>query len=314
MRLRVLLFSLVAMLATLGGARADTPLPVLGEPVLGPETAWEATAWGYKLKSFSFDASREWPTVLTMEGYDGASRPAPNVYLRMDDGKLMALRVTYGAGPAGQPNYAFVQASTRGTECSEGHFNLYDRRHAWDGHHIIQWIAAQDWSNGKVGMFGSSFPGQTAYWVAATQPPALKAVSANLLHSDIYRDIFMVGGVQNYLFPTIWTYGTGPHRIPRDRIQDQWFFGDEICIFNQTTKYSAGDPPQPQNEPAWAAIRSVDDDWYASHAALTYADNIKIPYYQQANWQDEQTGPRGLILWKHIHPSDVQIDCVDMDS
>ena len=145
-----------------------------------------------------------------MEGYSGASRPMPNLYLRMDDGELMALRVTFGAGPRG--DYAFVQASTRGTECSGGSFNLYDRRHAWDGHHIIEWIADQDWSNGNVGMFGSSFPGQTAYFVATTKPPALKAISANLLHSDIYRDIFMPGGVQNYLFPTLWTYAAGPHR------------------------------------------------------------------------------------------------------
>jgi predicted acyl esterase len=131
------------------------------------------------------------------------------------------------------------------------------------------------------------------------------------LHSDIYRDIFMPGGVQNYLFPTAWTYGTGPHRYPDDRIGDQWFFNDEICQFNQTTKYSALDAPQPQNEPAFAAARSVDDDWYAAHAALTYADTIKIPYYQQSNWQDEQVGPRGLILWKHIHPESRTVSCVE---
>lgn len=294
---------IVVVMSTAGLAQA-TPIPVIEEPVLRSDSLWEQTAWGYKLKSLSFPASDgyDWPTMMTMEGYSGASRPMPNAYLRMDDGELMALRFTFGQGPRG--DYLMLQASTRGTECSGGSFNLYDRRHAWDGYHIIEWVAAQPWSNEAVGMFGSSFPGQTAYWVAATQPPHLKAISANLLHSDIYRDIFMPGGVQNYLFPTAWTYAAGPHRLPQDSVQRQDFRDgkDEICAQNQATRYSVGDVPQAQNEPAWAALRSVDDQWYTAHAALTYAPMIKIPYYMQNNWQDEQVGPRSAVLWHHINP------------
>ena len=132
------------------------------------------------------EPDRSRPTVLTKEGYAGASRPQPNAYLRMDDGILIALRLRFGEGPRG--DYAFVQASIRGTNCSGGQFNLYDRRHAWDGHHIVEWIAAQDWSNGRVGMFGSSYPGQTAYWVASTRPPTVAAMEPNAtLQHDVER-------------------------------------------------------------------------------------------------------------------------------
>ncbi len=297
-RSRALFLAVSCFLAVLPSFASAQPYPVLEEPVLRPDSAFEATEYGYKLKSLTFPDSIH-PTIFTMEGYAGASRPMPNLYLRMDDGELMALRVTFGAGPRG--DYASVQASTRGTECSGGSFNLYDRRHAWDGHEIIEWVADQSWSNGNVGMFGSSFPGQTGYWVATTKPPALKAVSANLLHSDIYRDIFMPGGVQNYLFPTLWTYAAGPHRLPQDSADG--LQGDEICAQLQASRYSAGDLPQAENEPLWAALRSVDDQWYSAHAALTYADTIKIPYYQQTNWQDEQVGPRSVVLFNHIHPT-----------
>lgn len=304
-RCRALLLAVICLSALAPAAASAQTYPVIEEPVLRPDSMFEETEWGYKLKSLSFPETIH-PTAFTMEGYSGASRPMPNMYLRMDDGELMAVRVTFGAGPRG--DYAFVQASTRGTECSGGSFNLYDRRHAWDGHHIIEWIADQRWSNGNVGMFGSSFPGQTAYWVAATKPPALKAVSANLLHSDIYRDIFMPGGVQNYLFPTVWTYAAGPHRLPQDSIQrGAAFQNDEICQQLQASRYSVGDLPQPENEPLWAAARSVDDQWYSAHAALTYVDNIKIPYYQQTNWQDEQVGPRSVVLFNHIDPDPVTI-------
>lgn len=271
-----------------------------GQPVLRPGSLFEETPWGYKAKSLNLNVTTQHPTMMSMEGYAGASRNAPNVYLRMDDGELMALLIRFGAGPRG--DYVSLQASTRGTECSGGQFNLYDRRHAWDGHHIIEWAAAQPWSNGNVGMFGSSFPGQTAYFVATTQPPHLKAISANLLHSDIYRDIFMPGGVQNYLFPTLWTYAAGPHRLPQDSLQKGTMAADEICDQNQASRYSAGELPQAQQEPLWAAIGSTDNDWYAAHAALTYAPSIKIPYYQQVNWQDEQVGPRAAVLFNHINP------------
>jgi hypothetical protein len=300
---------LVAVVICLGAAPAlASPYPVIGEPVLKPESSFEQVAYGYKRKDLMFPPGSHdgrWPALLTMEGYAGATRgDGPNVYLRMDDGELMALRITFNQGPRG--DYAMVQASIRGTECSWGHFNLYDRRHAWDAHHIIEWIAAQPWALPRVGMFGSSFPGQTAYWAATTKPPHLAAVSANLLHSDIYRDIFMPGGVQNILFPSVWTYGlgvvAGPHRAPYNSVRDQVVARDEICAQAQAARYSVGDLPQPENEALWAGLRSVDDDWYHAHAALTYTDSIKIPYFQQGNWQDEQVGPRAVVLFNHIHP------------
>jgi putative CocE/NonD family hydrolase len=283
--------------------------PIIEEPVLRPDSIFSPTPWGYLRNDFSVPArpgGGTWPTVFTMEGYAGATRgDGPNAYLRMDDGELMALRIFFGEGP--RKDYAFVQASIRGTECSWGHFELYDRRHAWDAHHIIEWIATQPWSNTRIGMFGSSFPGQTAYWTATTKPPHLYAVSANLLHSDIYRDIFMPGGVQNILFPSLWSYGlgvvAGPHRIPIDSVSDQVVLRDEICLQAQIARYSVGDLPQPENEAIWAGVRSVDDDWYHAHAALTYVDTIKIPYYEQQNWQDEQVGPRAVVLFNHIHPT-----------
>jgi uncharacterized protein len=299
-RMRAGLLGLTTLLTSTMVATAS-PYPVIGEPVLRPDSKFEVTPWGYKAKSLTLPTTGNYPTMFTQEGYAGASRPSPNAYLRMDDGELMALLIKFNVGPRG--DYASVQASTRGTECSGGSFNLYDRRHAWDAHHIIEWVAEQPWSNERVGMFGSSFPGQTAYWTATTQPPHLYAVSANLLHSDIYRDIFMPGGVQNYLFPTLWTYAAGPHRLPQDSVPNGTVQNDEICAQAQATRYSVGDVPQAQNEPAWAAARSVDDQWYSAHAALTYAPSIKIPYYQQTNWQDEQVGPRSVVLFNHINPT-----------
>ena len=42
-----------------------------------------------------------------------------------------------------------------------------------DGHDIVEWIATQGWSDGKVGTFGTSYPGGTQHALAETSPPHL---------------------------------------------------------------------------------------------------------------------------------------------
>ena len=38
---------------------------------------------------------------------------------------------------------------------------------------MVEWIAAQPWSDGKVGTFGTSYPGGTQHALAEMNPPHL---------------------------------------------------------------------------------------------------------------------------------------------
>src|SRR4029078_13294569 len=38
---------------------------------------------------------------------------------------------------------------------------------------VVEWIAAQEWSDGKVGTFGTSYPGGTQQALAEMSPPHL---------------------------------------------------------------------------------------------------------------------------------------------
>jgi hypothetical protein len=65
--------------------------------------------------------------------------------------------------------YALVIQNTRGRMASGG----VDR--AWlddrsDGYELVEWVAAQPWSNGRIGVFGDSGLGMTAALAAAAQP------------------------------------------------------------------------------------------------------------------------------------------------
>jgi len=74
--------------------------------------------------------------------------------------------------------YVFVIAYVRGRGRSGGDkeddLGLQVGR---DGYDVVEWIAKQPWSNGRVVMYGGSFVGMTQWRTAAQQPPHLAAIA-----------------------------------------------------------------------------------------------------------------------------------------
>jgi putative CocE/NonD family hydrolase len=82
------------------------------------------------------------------------------------------------SGASGEGNYyaergfVVVANDTRGRYASEGTWRgLVDDPQ--DGYDIVEWIAAQPWSDGKVGTFGTSYPGGTQHALAELSPAHL---------------------------------------------------------------------------------------------------------------------------------------------
>src|SRR5262249_49258188 len=75
----------------------------------------------------------------------------------------------------GSRGYAVVIQDTRGRYRSEGvwHMLTDDGR---DGVDICAWIAKQPWSNGRIGMIGTSYVGGTQHAVALEKAPQLTTV------------------------------------------------------------------------------------------------------------------------------------------
>ncbi|HJU39298.1 MAG TPA: CocE/NonD family hydrolase [Tahibacter sp.] len=71
--------------------------------------------------------------------------------------------------------YAAVEGMTRGKGCSPVAPVPYERD-GEDAAAMIDWIAAQPWSDGRVGMFGGSYDGYTQWAAAKRMPKALKAL------------------------------------------------------------------------------------------------------------------------------------------
>lgn len=92
--------------------------------------------------------------------------------------------------------YASIRVDIRGHGNSEGiPGDEYDAQEHKDGLEVIEWIAAQEWCTGSVGMFGISWGGFNSLQLASYQPEALKAIVTTCSTDDRYdNDVHYFGG------------------------------------------------------------------------------------------------------------------------
>ena len=86
-------------------------------------------------------------------------------------------------------SYAVCRVDLRGTGSSSGdatdEYPLVERT---DLCTVIAWLAEQEWCDGNVGMFGTSYSGFNSLQIAAERPPALKAIVAIYSSDDRWND------------------------------------------------------------------------------------------------------------------------------
>lgn len=290
-----------------------------------------------------YNASQRYPVVLDMSGYDGSEARGRTLIGEAGDAVAMPLTgeafhepVETGLAIASDSRqltemfsdaYVVVHASVRGTGCSGGEFDIYSWRSNIDGYELIEWIAQQDFSDGRVAISGHSYSGMTGFMIAATQPPSLVAVVVSGLIDDVYRGILYPGGVSNYGFPLLWSQGirpgseyvgaTTPGVI---RPQNE---GDDEARAQRCGEHVVTRPRDPSKEPALRGGSEFDDSWYRSTALVSYLNGdildyhdpeiaaaagktdssygITVPIHITAAYQDEQTGGRGPAhLWELV--------------
>jgi len=102
--------------------------------------------------------------------------------------------------------YAGVVAFARGRGGSSGTVLPFEHDGS-DGHAVVDWIARQPWSDGRVAMYGDGYSGFSAWAVAKQAPAALKAIATadpfapgidfpadgGIFHNDAYRWLVQVG-------------------------------------------------------------------------------------------------------------------------
>lgn len=204
--------------------------------------------------------------------------------------------------------YAAIRVDIRGYGDSEGLAeDEYSHQEMQDGHDVIGWIAAQDWCDGNVGMFGKSWGAYNAFQVAATRPPALKAIIPVMGTDDRWReDIHFYGGClanDNFWWGSIMQLYNAmppdPAIVGEDRWLEMWRGRLEGMRFWPAM---------------WLEHQTHDDMWRRGSISENYAD-VDIPVYFFGGWADlfrdtpfriaeQLTGPVKVMMgpWAHLYP------------
>jgi len=229
---------------------------------------------GVKLAYVAYRPSAEgkFPTVMTYDPYVAAGS-GPNAFF-LDKG------------------YAYVAVSLRGTGCSQGAFDFMNgESHGADGAEVVNWIAKQPWSSGAVGLWGSSYPANTAYFVAAKQPPALKAMITSSITANIYEDAFYPGGMFNIGFASRWFLLYQP-AISGIGTAARLGWGDAECQANVKAHREHNFLTEVMQHP-------FDDGYWKLRATETYVGRVRVPTIVGMGLQDFQTQITGGITLYH---------------
>ena len=195
-----------------------------------------------------------------------------------------------------QHGYAFVYNDVRGCARSGGEFfPMVDE--AWgenqDGYDTVEWAGNQPWSNGHVGLIGTSYGAFNQYTTAPTRPPSLKACMP-----------FYGSNIRETVFPN------GLYRLEEHRGWALWMALN--CLENQVAPEHQArvrarlqaaqedhdswiwhlpvtECPQLEGIAPWHfehLQHCTDGAWWAKTDVRTKFDAIDVPMLHIAGWYD----------------------------
>ena len=221
------------------------------------------------------------------------------------EGKFPALlqrtpyrRATWGydvdfAQRAAARGYVVFLQDVRGRYTSDGEWYPF-LHESEDGYDTIEWIAAQPYSDGRVGMFGGSYVGATQMLAAIAHPPHLAGICPIVTASDYHNGWTYQGGAFEQWFDQSWTTGlaqdTLEHQIERMPSTPEDVNVLPLTAYPIFNRNPAGVINVSASTIApyfldWLAHPSYDDYWRRWSIEEHYAD-IRVPALHTAAWYD----------------------------
>jgi putative CocE/NonD family hydrolase len=220
--------------------------------------------------------------------------------------------------------FAVAYFATRGTANSGGCFEWGSRRRQRDQGELVEWVAGQAWSNGRVGMAGLSALAWTAAEGAAEHPTALKTVVMGGVMTDLYTWYATPQGAwhngyslfttpfftEQTLYPDPFHPERMPGRVPREP--------DRACpgFVDAQTKITTSQPRQDRDAEFFAERRLIDrfDEVTASVLVMAGFDDDQGHRWQEEEvWEALTQAPTHMVLgpWGHTWPTESDFSTYD---
>jgi putative CocE/NonD family hydrolase len=203
-----------------------------------------------------------------------------------------------------------VRLDVRGTGGSDGvNTDEYVAQEQTDGYDAVEWLAQQQYSNGCVGMFGTSYGGFTAVQVAMNRPPHLTAIAPMYATDDRYTDDchYSPGGNMR-MYYDVGTYGG--NMVAMNALPPVPEFAGPAWAEQWRSRLE-------QNEPyilKWMHHQTDGRYWRGASLRPDYA-RIECPVFLIAGWRDGYVNamwrmyeqlqcPKKLLVgpWVHQRP------------
>jgi putative CocE/NonD family hydrolase len=178
-----------------------------------------------------------------------------------------------------------------------------------DGHDAVEWLAAQPWSSGKVGMIGGSYVGWVQWWAASRRPPHLVTIIPNVSPPDPFYNIPYEYGVF-FLKADIWWAEV----LDKEATAD--ISGSRMAKLAEK-KYNHLLRPLPvidldktvlgKENPYWRKWieHPVNDSYWEQANFVDRLKDVNIPVYHQSGWFDGDgigTKLNYLAMARYHHP------------
>jgi uncharacterized protein len=236
--------------------------------------------------------------------------PSDGMLLRSERYGTILLRTSYDktsqryVEPIGRyfcrRGFAVVLQDLRGRAASEGvgqYFHTANEHDGTDGYDTVEWIAAQPWSNGRVGMVGSSHPALVATRAALHRPPHLTALWPDVSPINSYHhQVRMGGAMQLQMFGALFVHAHDAPEIRDDPAAQRAI----VAAMGQMRELVYATPFKPGHTPLavvpnlertlinYATRGAYDAFWAAEHSDFErrFADHADIPMTFTGGWFD----------------------------
>lgn len=176
--------------------------------------------------------------------------------------------------------YAHLLVDVRGYGGSEGHRaeSFHPLLESKDVGEVVEWAAAQEWSNGAVGVWGVSYGGLTALAAGVARPAHLRAIAPVYPLWDVYADVAAPGGCPAMLGQHQWStmmlaQALAPPTYRDD--DDRW-----LRVWRDRIRRVEREGPEAA---FWQAHPSEDDYW---RERVLPIERIEVPTFLIGGWRD----------------------------
>jgi uncharacterized protein len=233
---------------------------------------------------------------------------ATDIYLPTQDGQPLNQKLPTildrrpynkdGCGGAGRyyasHGYAFVAQDTRGRYKSEGVWHMLTDD-GIDGADAAAWIADQPWSDGKIGMIGTSYIGGTQHAMAMEKVPELVTIIPVDAMSNLGHASMRNGGAFELRFWN-WIMFTSPkgsrasrdpgtQAILQEMSDNRRIYLQNLPLRRDTTPLKLA--PECEDWLVEAMKHGANDEFWEQNNIIDFPERYKdIPVYLVGGWYD----------------------------